>query len=170
MIEHRSYLADLEVRSEHREIVGLAVPYNAPTMIGSYTETFMRGAFADAGTHPLTASHPRDGGELPIGVSTELREANDGLHGIWKVSRTNLGDEVLELVADGALTGLSIGFVPLPGGDRWSHNRTKVERLRAELDHVGVVRRPAYDTARIAAIRAEQQLRQWRLQLALRQR
>jgi HK97 family phage prohead protease len=170
MIEHRSYLAELEVRGDQREIIGLAVPYGRPTMIGSYTEVFIRGAFADAGTHPLTASHPRDGGELPIGVSTELREANDGLHGTWKVSRTTLGDEVLELVRDGALTGLSIGFVPIPGGDKWSHDRSRVERHKAELDHVGVVRRPAYDTARIAAIRAEQQLRLWRLQLALRRR
>jgi hypothetical protein len=30
MIEHRSYLADLEVRGDQREIIGLAVPTTHP--------------------------------------------------------------------------------------------------------------------------------------------
>ena len=70
----------------------------------------------------------------------------DGLHAIWKISETSLGDEVLELVRDGAVTDLSIGFIPVT--DRWSTDRSQVERVRAPLDHVAVVRTPAYPDAR----------------------
>ena len=59
---------------------------------------------------------------------------------------------MLELVRDGAVTGLSIGFIPVT--DRWSPDRSQVERVRAALDHVAVVRVPAYPDARIAALRA----------------
>jgi hypothetical protein len=47
-----------------------------PIQLGSYIESFARGAFAgiDAGSVPLTAAHPRDSAQLPIGVSTEERE------------------------------------------------------------------------------------------------
>jgi HK97 family phage prohead protease len=148
----RAYAAQLEVRDDGRTLAGTAVPYGIETRIGSYLERFAPGAFADAGTHPLTASHPRDGGELPIGVSVELRDEPDGLHGVWRISQTALGNEVLELVRDGALDGLSVGFIPVT--DAWSPDRSRVERVRAALDHVAVVRTPAYPDARIAALRA----------------
>jgi hypothetical protein len=62
----------------------------------------------------LTATHLRDGGELPIGVSVELRDEPDGLHGERHRSEVLLGDEVLALVRDGVPVGLSIGFIPRP--------------------------------------------------------
>jgi hypothetical protein len=58
-------------------------------------ESFAPGAFADAGVHTLTAAHPRDGAELPVGHSVEVRDQADGLHGAWHVSDTDTGDEVL---------------------------------------------------------------------------
>jgi len=154
MIITRAYDAELEVREEQRQIVGIAVPYGVQIRVGRYLETFRPGAFADHAPAPLTATHPREAGTLPIGVSVELRDEPDGLHGVWKISKTTLGDEVLELVSDGAVTGLSIGFVPVTDG--WSPDRRQVERVRAALDHVAIVRTPAYSTARIAALRAAQ--------------
>lgn len=154
MIITRAYTAELEVREDERQIVGVAVPYGVQIRVGRYLETFRPGAFADHPAAPLTATHPRDAGTLPIGVSVELRDEPDGLHGVWKISKTSLGDEVLELVRDGAVTGLSVGFVPVT--DRWSPDRSQVERVRAALDHVAVVRTPAYPDARIAALRAAQ--------------
>jgi len=155
MIITRAYDAELEVREDQRHIVGIAVPYGVQIRVGRYLETFRPGAFADHAPAPLTATHPRDAGTLPIGVSVELRDEPDGLHGVWKISKTSLGDEVLELVRDGAVSGLSIGFVPVT--DRWSPDRSQVERVRAALDHVAIVRVPAYPAARIAALRAAQQ-------------
>jgi HK97 family phage prohead protease len=155
VIRCRQYTAELEVRDDGRTLIGVAVPYGVETVIVEprrrYTETFARGAFADAGIHPLMATHPRDGGQLPIGVSVELRDRPDGLHGAWHVSDTSLGSEVMTLVRDGVPLGLSVGFVA--GVNRWNREHSRVERVTASLDHVAVVRSPAYASARVHAVR-----------------
>jgi HK97 family phage prohead protease len=163
----RSYATGLQLRDDGgdgRTLMGIAVPYGVETRVGRYVESFARGAFADAGSHVLTAAHPRDGGELPIGVSVELRNEPDGLHGAWRVSAVPLGDEVLALVRDGVPLGLSIGFIP--GRETWNRDRTRVVRLHATLDHVAVVRAPAYGQARITALRAAHPLSAPRLSVA----
>ncbi len=139
MIITRAYDTELEIREDQRQIVGLAVPYGVQIRVGRYLETFRPGVRRPRPA-PLTATHPRDAGTLPIGVSVELRDEPDGLHGVSKISKTSLGDEILELVRDGAVTGLSIGFIPVT--DRWSPDRSQVERMRAALDHVAIVRTP----------------------------
>jgi uncharacterized protein len=118
-------------------------------------ETFERGALAatDPARVPLTATHPRDAGTLPIGVTVELRDEADALHGSWRVSDTLLGNEVLALARDGVPLGLSIGFAEIPGGSRWSADRARVTRTRAALDHVAVVRVPAYAGAGVVGVR-----------------
>jgi phage head maturation protease len=107
-------------------------------------ETFERGALAgaDPARVPLTARHPRDNQELPIGVGVELDERADAAWGAWRVSKTAAGDEVLELARDGVPLGLSVGFMEVPGGSRWSPDRRRVVRTRAQLDHIAVVRTP----------------------------
>jgi uncharacterized protein len=81
------------------------------------TETFERGALAgtDPARVPLTATHPRDAGTLPIGVTVELEERADAAWGAWRVSDTMIGNEVLALAADGVPLGLSVGFHEVPG-------------------------------------------------------
>jgi HK97 family phage prohead protease len=159
-LEIRSFAAELSLRGDGdgRTVVGVAVPYGQPARIGyRTTETFTRGAFTgtDPADVPFTATHPKDGAELPIGITVELRDEPDGLHGAWRVSRTQLGDDVLALIGDGAVRYLSIGFAELPGGDRWNRERTHVERTHARLDHVATVRAGAYPGAVIAGIRAD---------------
>jgi hypothetical protein len=65
----RAYTADLEIREDQRQIVGVAVPYGVQIRVGRYFETFRPGAFAETEPTPLTATHPRTTAELPIGVS-----------------------------------------------------------------------------------------------------
>jgi HK97 family phage prohead protease len=166
------YPAGLHLRDDGdgRTLVGPLVPWGIPAKVLDrgrlVTETFERGALVDADPTrvPLTATHPRDAGTLPIGVTVELEERDDAAHGAWRVSDTALGNEVLALARDGVPLGLSIGFAEMPGGSRWSPDRSRVTRTRAALDHVAVVRVPAAAGAgvtgmREATTRAEHTLR-----------
>jgi phage head maturation protease len=88
-------------------------------------ETLERGALA--GTDPakavLTATHPRDAGTLPIGRTLTIEDRADAAWGEWLVSDTALGNEVLALARDQVPLGLSVGFMEVPGGSRWTGDR-----------------------------------------------
>jgi HK97 family phage prohead protease len=161
MIHVRQYTSALAVRDggDGRTLVGPLLPWGIEARVVDrgrlVVETFERGALAgtDPAAVPLTATHPRDAGTLPIGVMVELEERADAAHGAWHVSDTMIGNEVLALARDGVPLGLSVGFAEIPGGSRWDPARTRVTRTRAALDHVAVVRVPAYVGAGIVGVR-----------------
>jgi Escherichia/Staphylococcus phage prohead protease len=101
---------------------------------------------------------------LDLPISVEMRDDQQGLIGVFKISKTQHGDDVLELIKDRAINALSVGFIPVC--DRWSHDRSSVIRVRADLDHVAVVRVPAYPGAMITSLRADQHLEYLRRRLA----
>jgi HK97 family phage prohead protease len=164
--------ADLEVRSDGRTLEGTAITYGEEAHIieygQRYVEVFVRGAFAgiEPGSVALTATHPRTDAELPIGVTVEFDDQPVRLRGAWHVSDTPLGNEVLQLALDKVPLGLSVGFIEVPGGSRWNRARTRVERHRAALDHVAVVRSPAYAGARVTGVRSTDALSRPRLAIA----
>jgi uncharacterized protein len=151
MILTRQFTSTMAVRDggDGRTLHGPVLPWGIEARVVDagrlVTETFERGALAgtDPARVPLTATHPRDAGTLPIGVMVELEERADAAHGAWHVSDTMIGNEVLALARDGVPLGLSVGFAEVPGGSRWSADRQRVTRTRAALDHVAVVRVPA---------------------------
>lgn len=151
---YRSFQSDLEVRAggDGRTVYGIAVPWDYVQQIDDrMAEVWRSGAF----DHQFRAAHRIrfarehvDLGGVMIGGTQTLRNDSAGLYGEWRVSRTPAGDETLELVKDGWLRELSIGFRrrmdrPLPGG--------VVERLRADLFEVAVVTEGAFGTAATAA-------------------
>lgn len=166
----RQFLPDLEVRSagDGRTICGIAVPYGTPQVIDSrLTEQFARGAFRDqiSAAHrvPLMRDHGPHGGTL-IGRATLLRDDAAGLYGEFRVSRTDKGDETLELVKDGALSDLSIGFREgqnrmLPGG--------VTERVTATLTETAIVMAGAYgEAAVVTGVRSQTATMERRAQAA----
>ena len=156
-----TYPAALHVRDggDGRTIEGPLLPWGVEARVldrgRMVVETFQRGALAgaDPARVPLTATHPRDAGTLPIGVTLSIEDRDDAAWGAWRVSKTALGDEVLELARDGVPLGLSVGFHEVPGGNSWSLDRRRVVRTRAALDHVAVVRVPAYEGAGVVGVR-----------------
>jgi HK97 family phage prohead protease len=158
----RSYTSTLAVRDggDGRVLFGALLPWGTEAQVLDrgrlVVEQFQRGALADVDPArvPLTARHPRDAETLPIGRTVELEDRADAAWGAWRVSKTALGDEVLELARDGVPLGLSVGFVEVPGGSRWSADRKRVTRTRAQLDHVAIVRVPAYLGAEVVGVRA----------------
>jgi uncharacterized protein len=163
-IEIRTSPIALELREDGRTLSGTVMPYNVEARIGSFTETFRPGAFegADPTQVPLFAVHDHE--SLPIGRALTLTDGPTGLDAELRVSKTTLGDEVLELVRDGAATGLSVGFTPIT--DKWNATRSRVERIRAKLVEISVTAFPAYADAKILAVRSEELLRTPRLTVA----
>ena len=129
------------------EITARAVPLDTPTEIApGFVETIHSGSLT-----------PREGGvklfsehRNVIGVVTDTREEDGALMIDARISDTQLGRDVRQLIADGALTQMSIGF--LPDSDGQTITRTEdgidVTVTRATLYEVSVVPFPAYeDTA-----------------------
>lgn len=155
----RATPADMEIRGDGRTVVGLCCPFGQPATVGGfqrYTETIRRGAFArtiaerGAGKVKFLAQHQHDA--LPLGRAELLREDARGLYGEFRVSKTVAGDEALELIRDGALDAMSIGFRPVR--DQWSADRSRVERVEVRLFEVSAVAFPAYEGAQIQGVRS----------------
>lgn len=146
-IEHRSFQVELD-DLEDRTVIGRAVPYNSPTDVGGYKESFTRGAFGAIKKNlPLLYQHSE-----PVGKITATRDAEDGLHISARISQTPRGEEVLTLLRDGVLDSFSVGFQPK------SSKRSEdgvVVRTGAVLREVSVVLYPAYEGAQVAAVRSE---------------
>jgi Escherichia/Staphylococcus phage prohead protease len=161
MIHVRHLTSTLQLRDDGdgRTLHGALLPWGVEARVVDrgrmVTETFERGALAatDPARVPLTATHPRDAGTLPIGRTLAIEDRADAAWGEWLVSDTMLGNEVLALARDGVPLGLSIGFTEVEGGSRWSADRQRVTRTRAALDHIAVVRVPAYVGAGVAGVR-----------------
>jgi HK97 family phage prohead protease len=162
MIHTRAITGSLQLREggDGRTLIGPVMPWNVEAVVldrgRQVVETFERGALAGVrpGPVPLPARHPRDAEQLPIGVTVELEERADAAWGAWHVSDTTLGNEVLALAADQVPLSLSVGFMEIPGGSRWSPRRDRVTRSKVDLDHVAVVRVGAYHGAQVVGVRA----------------
>lgn len=152
---------DLEIRGDGRTVYGLAVPFDSPTPIrdrsGNYDEVFRMGAFTDTIRErgdrvKFLANHDRQ--TMPLGKAIMLREDPAGLIGEFRVSATPAGDAALELIRDGVLDALSIGFAPIASIGREGRDPV-VERTAVKLMEVSAVAFPAYEGAMIAGVRSE---------------
>jgi HK97 family phage prohead protease len=161
----RSFTPELEIRSaakggDGRTIVGIAVPFGQRQRIDAgLTEQFASGAFDHqlraANRVRFTRDHMAHGGVL-IGTTTSLRNDPAGLVGEWRVSKTPTGEETLELVKDGALRDLSVGFQEVQ--NRRLEDGT-IERVKANLSEVSVVLEGAYGAgATVQEVRAVETL------------
>jgi HK97 family phage prohead protease len=158
-IENRSYSVDLELRAngDGRTIFGIAVPYNKEQRITStMIEVFRKGVFAEVIKAPHRVKLLRGHGENNVlGRATLLRETDEGLYAEFKISKTREGDEALELVKDGALDQLSVGFMPIKNRKRPDG---VMERIKAHLAEVSLVTFGAYgEMASVTGMREGQQ-------------
>lgn len=163
--------ADLTVRNDGRTIYGLAVPFDVLTSIrdpeGQYSEQFQRGAFAQTinrgALHRVKLRMLHDD-KSTNGVAVELREDAAGLVAAMRVSKTQRGDELIELVRDGAFDQFSVGFQPVHTvwsdlgdvyGNRSQNPARNATATRTEvaLREISVVDFAAYDSALIGGVR-----------------
>lgn len=156
--------SSLELRGrDGRTVVGIAAPFDSPTTIhesarGTFSEVIRRGAFArtiaERGATKVKFLALHDSQRLPLGRATLLREDAAGLYMEARVSQTQAGDEVLELIRDGALDGLSIGFTVPSGGETFDARAATRDLTEIRLHEVSAVPWPAYADALVTGVRS----------------
>lgn len=156
----RAFVADIEVRADGtgRTVHGIVVPFNRVARVSDggrpYDEMFAPGSFKRSITMKpvervkLLSQH--NSRTNPLGRATLLREDAAGLYGEFHVSKTTAGDEVLELLRDGALDSFSVGFAPI------AHTKERGVTVRTEVGirEASLVTFGAYDGAMVGGVRS----------------
>lgn len=161
MIEYRAAQEVLDVHFPERIIDMIAVPYDeeAPVVIRGrpVRETVDPQAFAGvSGAVSVNRAHDV---ERPLGKVVAFHPGDKrGLRTEIRITpRLAEGDDVLALAADGLLQP-SVGFVVLPGGERWTVDRTARRVVKAALRHIGLTGEGAYHGAQVLSVRHAQAL------------
>ncbi|MST49492.1 HK97 family phage prohead protease [Mobiluncus porci] len=136
--------ADSETPGAGRTVEGIAVPWETPTTVGGWIESFERGAAILETPAPLLYLHSE-----PIGVIETASDEEDGLHIVARISQTARGDEALQLVKDGAVAGMSVGFEPV----EWKDREDQTVITLADVREVSLVPVPAYKDAKVTGTR-----------------
>lgn len=152
-------------QGEERLVIGLASTFEPPERADSMNEILERGAFArsieehetilaETGrrTIKLLWQHSQ-----PLGYPMELRETEKGLEIVAYISKTSLGNDVIQLLRDGAVDAFSIGFFPNRYEvdeehlDQWGW--PLVKHLDVDLVEVSIVTFPANPYALISDVK-----------------
>ena len=156
-----------EVDFPKRVITVVAMPYERETEIhepsGTFVEVVSRTAFDGIEKRTGKVRANRDHSwDRPVGKVVGLHPSRqEGLVAEVRISRTNLGQETLELCEDDVLSA-SAGFGLLRRDDGrvwddaevWERNRSVRRLNRLWLDHLAFVPNPAYPDAAVISVRA----------------
>lgn len=169
-------LEDIAIRSEGdgRTVDAYAAVFNREAEIvdwdGHFLEVIRPGAFRktiqeNGGRFKILFNHGRtihglssERFGMPVGVPEDVHEDRRGLRTTYTLVKTELGDEVLELIRAGAIDAMSFSgrfmqsrFVKATAGRKLD----LVERTEIALREFGPVVFPAYKQAAIVGVRAE---------------
>ena len=138
-----------------RTVRGLAVPYNTEIeLVPGYFETIAPGALAPRAetdtSLKLVYRH-----DEPIGLITAATETDEGIEIEARFSDTQTARDAYQLVRDGVIDRLSIGFAPLETTRTEDERGTHTTITRLALREVSLVPFPAYETAAITEVRTQ---------------
>ena len=148
--------ASLECSEERREISGKIVPMGT----GEVGQTNLGGVVFEAGSIDVTdiskikllSQHDM---KKPVGRMTAAEVRPDGIYATFKLSRSNAGTESLILAQEGLVSGLSVGAEIISSKpSRAGH----VVVTAAKLKEVSLVTEPAFKSAQVLEIAAEEVL------------
>jgi hypothetical protein len=150
-------LADVDVKQRIIDLI--AVPWNQIAMVPwrgeMWSELFRRGAFDGIEDHAgrIRVNRQHVEGDT-VGKVVELEpSAGVGMLGRIKIAQTLRGDETLQLASEDMLSPSVAYYVKEPR-DIIINKRTKTrEILRAFMQHLALVEKPAYEGARLLAVR-----------------
>lgn len=141
------------VDTEDRTVTGLAVPWDQEVRIsgwdGDYFEQFARGACSSREGEPKAFWEHRQ----IIGKAIRTQDTDAGWEVTVRISETSTGNDVLTLARDGAIDRFSVGFVPVEHTERTDEDGLHVTRTLVDVREVSLVPFPAYDGAKVSAVR-----------------
>lgn len=154
-LQTRAFQVRADDDAAPRTVRGLAVPYGVEIeLFDGYFETIAPGALADraedATSLKLVYRH-----DEPIGLITSVTETPKGIEIEARFSDTQTARDAYQLVRDGVIDRLSIGFIPL------AFERTEDEAgihttiTSLDLREVSLVPFPAYDGAAVTEVRTQ---------------
>lgn len=149
----REYQARASADESKREVLGIGVPLGEEIEVWpGFREKFDPACeFEGIERAKLAFRH----GEV-IGVIRESKRETKAMQIVTKVSKTQRGDEALELAKDGALDSFSIGFVPV----EWREDEGGlVTYTKVRVREFSLVPHPAYSNAVVTEVRNEQPIR-----------
>jgi HK97 family phage prohead protease len=148
--------ASIECSEERREISGKIVPMGTGevgnTNLGAYV--FEAGSIdiADVSKIKLLSQHDI---KKPIGRMTAAEVREDGIYATFKLSRSQAGTDSLIMASEGLVSGLSIGAEIISSKpSRAGHTVVTA----AKLKEVSLVTEPAFKSAQVLEIAAEESL------------
>jgi len=140
-----------------REITLIAVPYNQEAIVPDWRpqadrEKFMPGSFdgIESRTRQITMNRDHAAERVIAAARSFDTKSERGLISTFKVSNTPLGDESLQLAADGVLRA-SIAFAAR--SQDMAVKDGVMTFYRAFLRHVALTPEPAYEGAEVLSVR-----------------
>ena len=133
-----------------RTISGVAVPWNTEATVSDGTRVmFERGSLAVNGKKPKLLKYHDD--TAPVGIVTSRLDSEKGMLFTARVSATSEGNDMLELIKDGAVDAVSVGVNPT----EYRFNDDGVMVIsRGEWVELSLVTAPAFRGATITEVAA----------------
>lgn len=154
-LQTRAFTIRADAAAEPRTVRGLAVPYGVEIeLFDGYFETIAPGALADRAEDATSLKLFYRHNE-PIGLIISITETDAGIEIEARFSDTQAARDAYQLVRDGVIDRLSIGFIPL------AFERTEDEAgihttiTSLDLREVSLVPFPAYDGATVTEVREQ---------------
>lgn len=98
--------------------------------------------------------------DSPIGLPIDMREDSKGLWVKSRISRTEKGDEAIELMRDGVIDRMSVGF-SIPGGKSQIDGQGIRHIYEGKLFEYSLVTWPANDQAIITGVKTLKEMREF---------
>jgi HK97 family phage prohead protease len=150
-----------EIDPDERTFEGYAAAYGN---VDSDNDIIEMGAFAKSIKEGFPAKrikvlwqHKTD---TPIGMPVDMREDSKGLWVKSKISKTAKGDEAIELMRDGVIDRMSVGF-SIPGGKSQIDGQGIRHIYEGKLFEYSLVTWPANDQAVITGVKTLKEMREF---------
>jgi HK97 family phage prohead protease len=139
-----------------RSISGIAVPWNTEATVSDGTRVkFLPGSLPVKGKQPKLLKYHDS--TQPVGVVTGRMDTERGMLFTAKISKTRDGDDVVELIKDGAIDAVSVGVNPIDAS--YDETGTLVV-AKGEWLELSLVTAPAFAGAQITEVAAAEATQQ----------